>query len=95
MLDNLPLVLTVHGWTLSSPFADEWRCRLIALPDVVPPCACDLTGDGPLHLFTDGSCFGLQSQHIVLLRGASVSLLLALVLMLSQVMWLAGAASQA
>ena len=57
VLDDLPPVLTVHGWTLSSPFADEWRCRLIALPDVVPSCVCDLTGDGPLHLFTDGSCF--------------------------------------
>jgi ribonuclease HI len=57
VLDDLPPVLTVHGWTLSSPFADEWRCRLIVLPDVVPSCLCDLTGDGPLHLFTDGSCF--------------------------------------
>jgi hypothetical protein len=48
-------------------------------------CICSLTA----------LVFGRQSQRIVLLLGASVSLLPVLVLMLSPVMWLVVAASQA
>ena len=54
-VDEAPLVLSVHGWTLRSPVAVQWLQYLDGLPrepplpEVAPPCSI-------LDLFTDGSC---------------------------------------
>ena len=54
-LEQLPRVVTEHGWTLRSSLADAWFCYLADLPVGVsfflprPPTAI-------LDLFTDGSC---------------------------------------
>ena len=54
-ISQLPLVVSVHGWTLRSPVAVQWwqyldgLAREPPLPEIAPPFPI-------LDLFTDGSC---------------------------------------
>ena len=54
IIDELPKVLTCHGWSISSPHGASWLAELDSIPDVIPE-APQLETD-LVDLFTDGSC---------------------------------------
>ena len=55
--DVFPQVLSVHGWTLCSPYWTEWLGYLMSLSVGIPPPNQALPEGQIVDLFTDGSCF--------------------------------------
>ena len=53
---SFPEVLSVHGWTLASPYWFEWVQALLELPSAVPSPLKSLPANQIVDLFTDGSC---------------------------------------
>ena len=51
-----PEVLSVHGWTLASPWWTDWIKLLLSVPASVPASHFDLPSGHIVDLFTDGSC---------------------------------------
>ena len=62
IVDQLPLVASVHGWTLVSPFQDAWLKYLDDLPRELPPSLVPLRHQC-VDLFTDGSCFWNRTSY--------------------------------
>ena len=54
---SFPAVLSVHGWTLKSPYWLEWLRYLDALSSGIPSPCRSLPSGGIVDLFTDGSCY--------------------------------------
>ena len=61
---DLPEVLTCSGWSLAATTQHQWDEYLVALTPSQVPC---WRLEGPINIFTDGSCFG---QHSVQTRFA-------------------------
>lgn len=57
VVDTLPDVCRLHGWTLRSPFEDVWAQYLLSIPDGVPDPVGDVPFNQIVDVFTDGSCF--------------------------------------
>ena len=55
-VEQFPQVLSVHGWTLASPFWFQWISALLSLPATVPPSLSVLPVGSIVDFFTDGSC---------------------------------------
>ena len=53
---SFPEVLSVHCWTLASPYWFEWVQALLELPSAVPSPLKSLPANQIVDLFTDGSC---------------------------------------
>ena len=64
IVPQLPVVATVHGWTLSSPYADAWLNYLDSLTRVFPEPFVSLS-DRCVDLFTDGSCMWNRTSYAV------------------------------
>ena len=58
-----PQVLSVHGWTLASPYWPEWIRYLTSIPDGIPSPLCPVPQGRILDLFTDGSCYWPQESR--------------------------------
>lgn len=76
----MPQVLTVHGWTLSSPWRVAWVQALLALPSGIPKSPSQLVPGQIVDLFIDGSClwqdvvqYRLASWAVVLSRPPSAA----------------------
>ena len=54
-LRDLPLVCSLHGWTLASPAEPLWLRYLVDIP-AQPVFESFAPADGLLHFFTDGAC---------------------------------------
>lgn len=69
---QFPQVLSVHGWTLASPFYTCWTSALLALSSAVPrPLSCLVPG-AIVDLFVDGSCLWQDQVHYRLASWAVV-----------------------
>ena len=67
----LPEALTCSGWSLAPSTQQQWDQYFVSLAPTPVPC---WTFDGPLNVFTDGSCHG---QHRAQTRFAGWAVVLA------------------
>ena len=53
---SLPQALSLHSWTLQSPFQTDWYEYLVSIPDEPAECVLSPNKDQIIDFFTDGSC---------------------------------------
>lgn len=56
VVDDVPEVCRLHGWTLQSPLQEDWRRYLLSLSSGVPKPLGVMPQHVIVDLFTDGSC---------------------------------------
>ncbi len=59
VVDHLPAVLTLHGWSLQAPLHTVWLTYLVSIPDAVVEQGV-FEDEQFIDLFTDGSCCHAQ-----------------------------------
>ena len=79
VVPQLPPALTIRGWWLRSPCHQAWLQMLESIPDNIMPVDCPQEQEGPINLFTDGSCFW-PSQDAYRIAGWGVTFAPALTL---------------